>query len=247
MINRDVKIAWNGVRMTFEQLQKLMLEEGIQNTEEKIDLFRKYLDLLIEWSERMNLTAIKDPDEIIEKHFYDCLVPMFSEKIHGKVCDVGSGAGFPGMVWKIVDPSIPMTLLEPTNKRCQFLNAVIRELGLQDIEVVNQRAEDYVKEARESYDFVTARAVANLQILSELCIPLVKVNGQFVAMKGMQGEDENKEALSAITKLGAKLLIVHKDTLPSGDQRVNLFYTKSSPTPGKYPRAYSQMKKKPLK
>jgi 16S rRNA (guanine527-N7)-methyltransferase len=139
-----------------------------------------------------------------------------------------------------------MVLIEPTGKRCTFLNAVIRELGLSGIDVVNQRSEDYVRNRRGSFDTVTARAVANLPVLAELCVPLVRKNGIFAAMKGSAGQEEASKAEHAMKILGASLETVQKTSLPSSDERVNLFYRKNADTPPEYPRNYGRIKKQPL-
>ena len=210
------------------------------------DMFNDYMSLLLEWNEKMNLTSITEPEEIIEKHFYDCLLPVFSNLIEGKVIDVGSGAGFPGLVFAIAKPEAHITLLEPRNKRCIFLNEVIQKLGLTNVEVINERAEDYGKIHREIFDVATARAVAPLNILAELCIPFVKQGGNFIAMKGTQWKEEYEEAKKAFKELGCGEGNIIEEELPSGAARCLLSFSKVCPTPNKYPRAYGQIKKKPL-
>lgn len=210
------------------------------------DAFNDYMSLLLEWNEKMNLTSITEPEEIIEKHFYDCLLPIFSNLIDGKVIDVGSGAGFPGLVFAIVKPEAHITLLEPRNKRCTFLNEVIQKLGLTNVEVINERAEDYGKIHREIFDVATARAVAPLNILAELCIPFVKQGGNFIAMKGTQWKEEYEEAKNAFKELGCGEGNIIEEELPSGATRCLLSFSKVRSTPNKYPRAYGQIKKKPL-
>ena len=163
--------------MRREEFISSVNEKGLILNERQLEQLDDYASFLAEYNEKINLTAIKEPEEIVEKHFYDCLLPLSADKIHGRAADIGSGAGFPGLVWKIAKPDLSMVLIEPTGKRCTFLKTVISELGLKDIEVVNQRSEDYVKEARETFDVVTARAVANLRVLCELCVPLVKKAG----------------------------------------------------------------------
>ena len=210
------------------------------------DMFNDYMALLLEWNEKINLTSITEPEEIIEKHFYDCLLPVFSNLIEGKVIDVGSGAGFPGLVFAIAKPEAHITLLEPRNKRCTFLNEVIQKLGLTNVEVINERAEDYGKIHREIFDVATARAVAPLNILAELCIPFVKQGGNFIAMKGTQWKEEYEEAKKAFKELGCGEGNIIEEELPSGAARCLLSFSKVCPTPNKYPRAYGQIKKKPL-
>ncbi len=208
--------------------------------------FNDYMNLLIEWNEKMNLTAITDPEEIMEKHFLDCLLPVFSQKIKGKVVDVGSGAGFPGLVFAISLPNIEITLLEPTGKRCQFLEEVVKKLGLTNVEIVNERAEDYGKINREIFDISTARAVAPLNILSELCVPLVKKGGIFLSLKGTSWKEEYEQAKDGLHLLGCGEPEIQEEELPNENKRVMLYFPKESNTPKKYPRHYSQIKKKPL-
>ena len=166
---------------------------------------QEYAELLKTWNEKMNLTAITEYEEVLEKHFYDCIIPLKNAYVQGSVLDVGSGAGFPGLVWKIMKPELQVTLLEPTGKRCTFLKEVISHLHLENILVVNERAEEFVVDHRESFDVVTARAVANLNVLSELCVPLVKVGGYFYALKGAKGKEEELSASKAMTILGMEL------------------------------------------
>lgn len=232
--------------MDIAQLTDNCRNIGITLDEDMIRSLEIYSDLLTEWNMKINLTAIKEPEEIIEKHFYDCILPLSSGLIRGRCADVGSGAGFPGLVWKIVRPDLQMVLIEPTGKRCTFLKTVIHELKLKDIEVVNERSEDCVRKEREAFDTVTARAVANLSVLSELCVPLVKKGGVFAAMKGSAGEEEAEKAEHAMKVLGAALEKVQKVNLPSGDERINLFYRKTVNTPPEYPRNYGRIKKQPL-
>lgn len=233
--------------MNYEDLKKNSELIGIDISEDMITKLKKYYELLSLWNEKINLTAIIDEEEVIEKHYFDCIKPLEELEIEGNVVDVGSGAGFPGLVFKIIRPNYDMVLLEPNNKRVTFLKEVIKELDLKNIEVINERSEDFAKENREKYDIVCARAVANLNILSELCLPLVKENGIFLAMKGAKGSEELLEAKEAISKLGGQIKSQQEYELPTGGSRTNLFYKKIKRTPDKYPRNYSQIKKKPLK
>ena len=212
--------------------------------ETQLGQLEKYCLLLQEWNEKMNLTSITGTDEVYEKHFFDCLLSL-REEVKGRVVDVGSGAGFPGMVWKIARPELEVVLLEPTKKRCSFLEEVIRSLNLSNITVVNERAEDYVKREREAFDTVTARAVANLPLLSELCIPLLKTGGYFIAMKGAQGKEEASAAAHAIQVLGAEVKEMHHLALNDAE-RYNIVIHKIRATDKAYPRRYDRMKKKPL-
>lgn len=224
----------------------VMQEQGITLSEWQKQQFSIYKDMLVEWNQKMNLTAIVDEDEIYEKHFLDSILPSFDINIKGSFCDVGAGAGFPSIPLKIVYPELKITIVETLGKRVTFLKALCEALKLDDVACVHARAEDYAKQYRESFDFVSARAVANLPVLSELCIPLVKMNGYFIAMKGANGEEEASLAQKAITTLGCKEVQRNFKTLSDGSKRVNFVYQKAKPTPNKYPRAFAKIKKNPL-
>ena len=234
--------------MNFKEMQSLLLEKGIKVTDEMILKFQKYLDLLMEWNQKINLTALKTEEEIIEKHFYDSLLMAEEIKFDDQsLLDVGTGAGFPGIPLKIVFEDLFVTLLEPTLKRVNFLDIVIKELGLKKIVTINKRAEDYVKDARSYYDLVTARAVSRLNMLLELCMPLVKVDGLFLAMKGSKGEEEIQESINALKILNSELIKIQKTKLVTdNDERMNIFIKKTDEISMKYPRAYGQIKKSPL-
>lgn len=210
----------------------------------QIDQLNEYARLLVEWNEKMNLTAIVEPDEIWHKHFYDSLAP-FENRHFTHLCDVGTGAGFPGLPLAITRQESSIVLVEPLQKRCRFLSHVIQQLGLTNVIVHNGRAEDYAKEAREQFDLVTSRAVARLTILAELCAPLVKEQGHFIALKGAKANEELKNASFALDKLGLKL--AQEINVPVlGADHVSLVFEKVHKTPNQYPRAYGQIKKKPL-
>ena len=194
----------------------------------------------------MNLTGITEFEEVLDKHFLDSLLISFNIGLQGSLCDVGAGAGFPSIPLKIAYPQLEVTIIEPLKKRVVFLNAVIDELKLEKIVCYSERAEDFVINHRESFDFVTARAVANLNILSELCIPFVKMGGYFIAMKGSQGLTEDTNAKKAIGTLGCKIENQDIRLLSDGSQRVNLFYKKIKNTPIIYPRNFGRIKKSPL-
>lgn len=232
--------------MTIEELGRTAEENDIHLTEEMLAQLNQYCGLLQEWNEKMNLTAIKEKDEIIEKHFHDSLLPLYHRRPEGTAADVGTGAGFPGIVWKIAYPDLHVVLIEPTGKRCTFLKEVIAQLQLKNIDVCNERAEEHARNHREAYDIVTARAVANLSILAELCIPLLKKDGLFIAMKGAQGHEEAVQAEHAVKILGCHLEEEKDTSLSEGDHRVNLFYRKQAETPLEYPRNYGRIKNKPL-
>ena len=234
--------------MNFKEMQSLLLEKGIKVTDEMIIKFQKYLDLLMEWNQKINLTALKTEEEIIEKHFYDSLLMAEEIKFDDQsLLDVGTGAGFPGIPLKIVFEDLFVTLLEPTLKRVNFLDIVIKELGLKKIVTINKRAEDYVKDARSYYDLVTARAVSRLNMLLELCMPLVKIDGLFLAMKGSKGEEEIQESINALKILNGEIFKIQKTKLVTdNDERMNIFIKKTDEISMKYPRAYGQIKKSPL-
>ena len=220
-------------------------------TPDKLALERldRYAELLVEWNQKMNLTAITEPDAIVTRHFADSasFFAAVNPNQSAKLIDVGSGAGFPGMVLKILRPDMNITLLDATNKRITFLSAVAEDLGL-TIEALHSRAEDAVAKPqyRQQYDFATARAVAELRVLSEYCLGFVKVGGTFVAMKGQLSDEELTSAANSIGVMGGKKEAVKTLTLADGSERCLLTVKKISQTPTKYPRCSAQMSKKPL-
>lgn len=207
----------------------------------------RYGELLIEKNKVMNLTAITEPKDVATLHFLDCAALLTLTDFKGrKVADIGTGAGFPGMVLKIVEPEMDITLLDSLNKRIDFLKEVCAELNV-DADCVHGRAEEFAAEHRESYDIVTSRAVANLRMLSELCLPLVKVGGYFLAMKSVESDGEIDEAKKAIATLGGRVEKCVDYAIPSTDVRHRLvFVQKVAETPKKYPRAFAKIKKSPL-
>lgn len=229
-----------------EDFESILQQKGIQLNNTQIKQFEDYAQMLIEWNQKMNLTAITDLDEIYEKHFLDSILPSFDIKLNGTFCDVGAGAGFPSIPLKIIYPDLQVTIVETLGKRITFLNALCEKLQLRDVACVHARAEEYAKEHRESFDFVSARAVANLPLLSELCIPLVKEGGCFLALKGANGDEEYELAKKAIQLLGCKVEQRDVKQLSDGSKRVNFVFKKVKATPKKYPRAFAQMKKNPL-
>lgn len=220
--------------------------------DEKIEKFMKYKEMLKQWNEKINLTAITEDEGIIKKHFLDS-ISIFSSgviKENHYVIDIGTGAGFPGIPMKIMMPSLNVLLLDSLNKRINFLNEVIKELELKNIETTHGRAEDIAKvdEYREKFDIATARAVANLTALSEYCIPYVKVGGYFIAMKGPSTDEEIRESKNAIGTLGGKLNnIVDVKIYEEEMQHKLIIVEKVKSTDKKYPRKTSQIEKKPLK
>lgn len=227
----------------------LLKEHQIEPTAIQLQQLEQYYQLLIEWNKKMNLTAITDKHDVYIKHFYDSMIPtfMFDFNTVNTVCDVGSGAGFPSLVMKIMFPDIQVTIIEALNKRISFLQEVVTVLDLQGVTFVHGRAEDMAVKYREQFDIVTARAVARLPILSELCVPLVKVGGQFLVMKGEQGDTEYQEAKQALKILGIGTTRREEICLTNQtNKRIIYFCQKIIPTPKRYPRIFGQIKKKPL-
>src|SRR5574344_1136705 len=220
--------------MTYPELVDA-LKDKVTLSDAQIEQLKRYAALLIEWNEKMNLTAIKEEGAIVEKHFLDCLIPAKSLSIDKKACcDLGTGAGFPGLVWAIAFPNCSMTLVEATGKKCTFLTTVINELGLKNVRVLNKRAEELNN--KNQFDIVVARALAPLPILIEIALPLVKVHGVFLAMKGSKGREELARSKNALEKLSAKVASVQEDSLP-GDEglRLNIAIEKVGSTEHKYP------------
>lgn len=240
--------------MNIEEFKKIMIFYGekidIKFTEEQLNQFYKYMNLLLEWNEKINLTAITDPNEVILKHFIDSLTINKYIKENSTLADVGTGAGFPGIPLKILRPDLKITLVDSLNKRINFLNEVINKLNLVNIETVHSRIEDFGKDKkyRESFDFVTARAVANLAVLSEYLLPIAKVGGQCVCMKGSSVEEELSNGKNAIKVLGGKIKIIDEFVLPDSDMSRNvIIIDKIKNTPNKYPRKAGIPVKEPLK
>ena len=215
---------------------------------EGIPSLERYAELLVEKNKVMNLTAITEPKDVATLHFLDCAALLTLAEFKGKkVADVGTGAGFPGMPLRILEPSMDITLLDSLNKRIDFLKEVCDDLALENVSCVHGRAEEFAANHRESYDIVTSRAVANLSMLSELCLPLVKVGGLFLAMKSTECEEELEAAKKAIKTLGGKTEKVADYVIPGTDITHRLvIIRKLSPTPAKYPRRFAQIKKQPL-
>lgn len=229
---------------------------NIEISDDQINCFEKYYELLIEKNKVMNLTAITDKEDVIVKHFIDsiALIPYLLDKginINNKlkIIDIGTGAGFPGLPLKIMMPDVKFTLLDSLNKRVSFLNEVIDELKLKDIEALHGRAEDYASDNkyREKYDICVSRAVANLSTLSEYCIPFVKEDGYFISYKAGESEEEINKSKNAIKILGGKINKVEEFVLPGTDvSRVFVFIRKLELTDKKYPRKAGVPAKKPL-
>ena len=225
---------------------------GISLSEKQISQFMTYYDLLIEWNSFMNLTAITEFNEVIDKHFIDSLAicEYVDFKNGDSLIDIGTGAGFPGIPLKIVFPELRITLLDSLNKRIKFLDTVIESLGLENVETIHGRAEDFAKQQsyREKYDFVISRAVANLATLSELCIPFAKEDKYFVSYKAEKCNEELEEAKKAISILGGKVEKQIEYKLPDTDMNRNLLLIKKvKSTPKKYPRKAGTPAKEPIK
>lgn len=242
--------------MSWDQSQLTKLKEdafkfGIELNEKQLYQFIKYYELLIEWNSFMNLTAITEFEAVCTKHFIDsislCKAVDCTKEYH--VIDIGTGAGFPGIPLKIVFPNLKITLLDSLGKRVNFLNAVITELELQEIEAIHGRAEDFAKTGvlRETFDICVSRAVANLSILSEYCLPYVKVGGYFISYKSEKVTDEIQMAQNAIQILGGEVSVKKVFLLPNSDIYRNLLMIKKiQNTPKKYPRKAGLPSKEPL-
>ena len=224
-----------------EELAKL----GINLTNDQIDKLARFYQLLVTWNEKINLTTIIKEEEVYLKHFYDSLtlIKVVDLRQPLTILDVGTGAGFPGIVLKIVFPNLKITLLDSLTKRINYLNEIIKELDLQDIETVCSRCEEYTKINREKYDLVVARAVSHLKILSEMIIPTVKVNGYFIAMKANLN-DELEKTIPMLKKLNSELKEIKEFSLPiENSKRTLVVIKKNAKTALLYPRKYSEIKK----
>ena len=219
---------------------------GIQDDALITQNLEKYKAHIQKINQVLNLTAIDDDEGIYLKHFYDSLLIHDKIEKNQSLCDVGSGAGFPGLVLAIARLDIKVTLIEPTTKRTNFLQEVVAMCDLKNVTILNGRAEDLIEDLRESFDVVTARAVAYLDILSELCMPFVKVGGLFIAMKGAKGEEELKESKKAIKILGGEVESIETIEKENLGSRININIRKTSKTHTKYPRNYGRIKKTPL-
>ncbi len=228
-----------------EELNKI----GIDLTGREMISFNAYCDFLKEYNKHTNLTNITEDDQIFLKHFYDSLTIVKAIDLNeiDTILDVGTGAGFPGMVLKIIFPHLKLVLLDSNNKKINFLKELAKKLNIKGIEFFHGRVEEYCQKHRESFDIVTARAVTNMTTLTELCLPLTKVNGYFIAMKG-SNEEEIEAAKYAIQLLGGKIEEQIKFNLPIEESGRNIIKIKKvKNTPKEYPRRYDKMVKNPLK
>lgn len=230
------------------RLLRLFSSQNIHISEAQAEQFENYAGLLVEWNQKINLTAITEPQEIEEKHFLDSCLPFADIDIpeFASVVDVGTGAGFPGIPLKIIRPDIGLTLVDSLQKRITFLETVCAQLGVM-AKTIHGRAEELGRsDMRESFDIATARAVARLSVLCEYCLPFVKVGGVFVALKGRDCAEEIRLAYTAIKTMGGEILKTVGYSLPSGDGRTAVIIKKVKPTPPAYPRTKAKMEKKPL-
>lgn len=236
--------------MTPEEFHQALLENDILLFEKQMIQFERYYQLLVEWNEKMNLTAITEKNEVYLKHFYDSLTLAFSVDFSNETfCDVGSGAGFPSIPLKIAFPNLEITIVDSLKKRITFLTKLTKELGI-TVSLYHDRAEIFGqnKYFRGAFDFVTARAVARLNVLVELCLPLVKQHGYFYALKATKSKEELLEAKYAIAILGGKFIKEQIFELPNTlDERHILVIQKKKETPKKYPRKPGLPNKQPIK
>lgn len=229
-----------------EELRQWAASYGIVLEEKMLAQLGEYAEMLVAWNQKINLTAITQPREIAEKHFLDSLLLASQAEVCGQLADVGSGAGFPGLVAAIFKPDLAVSLFEPTGKRVTFLQEVAKQLQLANVTVLKERAEEAARKGwREKYTVVTARAVAALPILCEYCLPLAAKGGCFIAMKGEAGE-ELAQAQNAISQLGGQWRRTVELQLPQGAARSLIFIEKQAPTPAKYPRNGGTIAKRPL-
>jgi len=229
----------------FEQASKI----GVELTNNQLENFYTYMNLLIEWNEKINLTAIIEPNDIILKHFVDSIIANKYINDEKQILDIGSGAGFPGIPLKIINESKNFILLDSLNKRINFLNIVKEQLNLENLECIHSRIEDFAKNNinREKFDIVTSRAVARLNVLVEYMLPFVKIGGSCICMKGIEIEEELQEANKAIKVLGGEIQKVDKFYLPNSDiGRSIVIIRKIKPTSTQYPRKAGVPSKNPI-
>jgi len=232
-----------------KEFREWLKQHAIVLNETQEHQFDRYFKSLVEGNQKANLTAIIDQKEVYIKHFLDslCSVPKKWIESASALCDVGTGAGFPGIPLKIAYPGIELTLIEPTGKKVRFLESVVSDLGLEKVRIIGKRAEDIVNEYREHFDIVTARAVARLDVLSEICIPFVRIGGHFVCSKGAGYKEELEEAQKAIEKTGGVVTSVTEFDLPENHgKRALITISKIVKTNPVFPRSYAAIKKKPL-
>lgn len=241
-------------KMTDRAALMKMLEEGCRELGLELDSYQsgqclEYLEMVLAWNEKINLTAIVEKEEFIIKHFLDSLSGAFLMEKAGRLGDIGSGAGFPGLVLKILYPALEVWLIESVRKKAAFLEKAAGDLGLERVRVIHGRAEDLGQDPslRETFDFAVSRAVSQMAVIAEYCLPLVRIGGCFVAYKGTGVEEEISRSENAVRILGGEIEGVHRLTLPfSGDGRTLISVRKTRPSPGKYPRRAGIPAKRPL-
>ncbi|HEO5782707.1 TPA: 16S rRNA (guanine(527)-N(7))-methyltransferase RsmG [Streptococcus agalactiae] len=237
--------------MTPQAFYQVLIEHGITLTDKQKKQFETYFRLLVEWNEKINLTAITDKEEVYLKHFYDSITPILQGYIDNSplsILDIGAGAGFPSIPMKILYPEIDITIIDSLNKRINFLNILANELELSGVHFFHGRAEDFGQDRvfRAKFDIVTARAVAKMQVLAELTIPFLKVNGRLIALKAAAAEEELISAEKALKTLFSQVTVNKNYKLPNGDDRNITIVSKKKETPNKYPRKAGTPNKKPL-
>ena len=234
-----------------ETFYSLLDQQNINLTDQQKFQFERYFELLVEWNQKINLTAITEKEEVYLKHFYDSIAPILQGLIENqeiKLLDIGAGAGFPSLPMKILYPQLDVTIIDSLNKRINFLQLLAEELDLEGIHFYHGRAEDFAqdKHFRAQFDIVTARAVARMQVLSELTIPYLKVGGKLLALKASNAPEELTEAKNALNLLFSKVEDNISYTLPNGDPRYITIVEKKKETPNKYPRKAGMPNKRPL-
>ena len=234
-----------------ETFYNLLADQNLPLSDQQKKQFERYFELLVDWNEKINLTAITDKEEVYLKHFYDSIAPILQGLIPNetiKLLDIGAGAGFPSLPMKILYPQLDVTIIDSLNKRINFLQLLAQELDLDDVHFYHGRAEDLAqdKNFRAQYDFVTARAVARMQVLSELTIPYLKVGGKLLALKASNAPEELLEAKNALNLLFSKVEDNLSYVLPNGDPRYITVVEKKKETPNKYPRKAGMPNKRPL-
>ncbi|HFU6634059.1 TPA: 16S rRNA (guanine(527)-N(7))-methyltransferase RsmG [Streptococcus agalactiae] len=237
--------------MTPQAFYQVLIEHGITLTDKQKKQFEAYFRLLVEWNEKINLTAITDKEEVYLKHFYDSIAPILQGYIDNSplsILDIGAGAGFPSIPMKILYPEIDITIIDSLNKRINFLNILANKLELSGVHFFHGRAEDFGQDKvfRAKFDIVTARAVARMQVLAELTIPFLKVNGRLIALKAAAAEEELISAEKALKTLFSQVTVNKNYKLPNGDDRNITIVSKKKETPNKYPRKAGTPNKKPL-
>ncbi|RSK02471.1 Ribosomal RNA small subunit methyltransferase G [Streptococcus sp. A12] len=234
-----------------EEFYDRLSDLGFPLTDRQKEQYERYFELLVEWNEKINLTAITDKDEVYLKHFYDSIAPILQGLIENqpiRLLDIGAGAGFPSLPMKILFPELDVTIIDSLNKRINFLHLLAEELGLSGVHFYHGRAEDFAQDKafRAQFDIVTARAVARMQVLSELTIPYLKVGGQLLALKASNAPEELEEAKNALNLLFSKVEDNLQYELPNGDPRYITLVEKKKETPNKYPRKAGMPNKRPL-